>query len=49
MEKCAYCSKPIKDLKDGDIPYHVECLLEHLKQKKSLRKDGLPQANSDSI
>ncbi len=36
MDNCMFCHKPIEDLPEGDIPYHVECAIEHIRKVQKL-------------
>lgn len=32
--KCIYCGKPVEDIGELDIPYHIDCALEAIEKMK---------------
>ena len=49
MDICTYCHKPIEDLNEGDLPYHVECAVGDILKRQGKPVEIAPQENSDSI
>ncbi len=39
MIPCIYCSKPVEDVSEGDIPYHVECAMKHFEKLNKEAKE----------